>query len=985
MKHNRKTHLCTLLLAMAATLTGYAQPPRTVENVNLGYVWQPAEAVTGAVSSISGEELEKSPVSNLTQTLTGRLSGLVNMEEDGQPGRLGTVSSYIRGIYTVNGNTPLIILDGVICSLETIDYITPQEIESVFILKDASTTAIFGAEGGNGAIVINTKRGENRKLSVKVTFDQSFQQMTRRPEFIESWQYATMRNQAWQNDGAVGAAPYTQEQIEAYRSGTNRDLYPNTDFYGMMFRPWALSQRAGISTMGGNEKIRMYSNINFLHQGGQFINDQSTFSTGERTYDPKAGSSYRLNFRTNLDFDINRYLSGYLRLSGNVTKENAAGNSDSQPISESHKAIYSALFMLPPTLYGPYTPIQTDPDNPEIKTGGDILTNEYVDNPAYGLLNRSGYGKYTGTNIMAQAGLNLDMGFLTEGLRLTGMFAYETNSSGYHHIGADYQRWVRSDDPDNLTFTQIGVGTWDDKPLDQTGEAGLGYKLALFSYRMHANARIEYDRTFGPHGVSAMAYGYYQNYISESTESIQGFPYNRVATGISAGYNYDRRYYVKFDAACSGSEQFARSHRFVFTPALSAGWVITEEDFMPESGWLNLLKIRASAGLTANDKIGDGRFMYSDNYTHGGSMYIESLTYSLEELMVGNPSLSPERIFKQNYGVDLKLFNSLSLSFDWFRSLNSNMLVNPVSEMPSFAGEPESVLAPVNRGRMTNNGVELGIAYLKALTPDIDIWAGGNFTYARNTVTEHLELPMGEGYAYQYRSEGYSVGQNFGYLIDRSQSGGYFTSQEQLDNVYYTFGTPRLGDFIYKNLNGDKTEDGRDIIDEKDLAPIGYSSIPEIVYAANFGIRYRGFELSFLIQGTANSSRDFHEVMGMDESLYGGIYSDIHLNAWTPERAASGSRITFPALSTGSSVSRQPNDFFIMNTSYIRLKNLELSYSLPESVTRRIKASRIKFVLSAQNLFTIDWLPTKWIDPEIASLDSFQNYRVFNVGIRMAF
>jgi TonB-linked SusC/RagA family outer membrane protein len=969
--------VASLLISLPGAVFGQTENDR----LNMGYISQSYDSVTGAVSVVSGSELEKSPVSNLSQSFVGRLSGLVTMESNGMPGRTGTVSSYVRGLATVNGNSPLIILDGVICSLESIDYITPQEVESVCVLKDASLTAIYGVEGGNGAIVVNTKRGRNESLRVMATFDQLFQQMTRRPTFIESWQYAEMKNQAWSNDGATGAAPYTQEQIEAFRNGSNRNLYPNNDWYGMMFRPWALSQKASITTTGGNDKIRMFSNINFAHQGGQFIHDGATLQSGNVKYDPKAESSYRVNFRTNLDFNITKRLSGYLRLNGNVSKENAAGNTYGSSIENSHRMIYSSLFMLPPTLYGPYTPLTGDLDNP----GGNIITNEYVDNPPYGMLNRSGYGKYTSTNIMAQAGLKLDMDFITKGLNLTGMFAYETNSSGYQHIGAQFQRWVRDNNPSALEFTQIGVGTWDELPLDHTGAAGLGYKLSLFSYRMHANARLEYDRRFGQSEVSAMAYGYYQNYISPNTDSTHAFPYNRVATGVSASWMYDKRYYLKLDAAYSGSEEFARDHRFTLTPSLSAGWVISEENFMPKGGALTTLKLRASAGIVANDRIGDGRFMYTSNYINGGSRYVETLGYMITENMIGNPALAPEKIVKQNYGLDLELFNSLSLSVDYFRSLNTNMLVNRVSKMPSFAGVSSGITAPVNEGRMQNNGIEVTLAYIKAINDDVDIWANGNFLYAKNTITQHLELPMGEGYAYQYRTQGYSVGQMFGYLIDRSTGDGYFTSQEQIDAVYYSFGTPRLGDFRYRNLNGDKTADGRDIIDEKDLAPIGYPSVPQISFGAGFGFRWKGLEFSMLLQGAARSSRAFYNAMGFNESLYGGVYSDIHLDAWTPERAAAGEKISFPALSAGSSVSRQPNDFFIMNTSYIRVKNLEICYSLPESVLRPIRAQQVKFVVSANNLLTIDWLPGKSVDPEIASLAEFQNYRTFNIGVRLAF
>ncbi|MCD8101685.1 MAG: SusC/RagA family TonB-linked outer membrane protein [Alistipes sp.] len=962
-------YIWLLSLPLAYPCTGYGQDGAGDE-VRLGYTSQPARELGGAVSTVTGGELEKSPVPDLFQTLPGRLSGLITMEEDGQLTK-SVLYNYVRGISTLNGQTPLYILDGVICSEEVIRYITPQEIESVSVLKDASVLAIYGIDGGRGAVVITTRRGTTESLQVTVTFDQSFQQMASRPVFIESWEYASMQNQAWANDGGTGAAPYTQAQIEAFRDGTDRELYPNTDFYGMMFRKWALMQRAGISTTAGNEKIRMYSNINFLHQGGQFKNDQATFGRDDMPYNPKAGTNYRVNFRTNLDFRINDRLEGFLRISGNITKENN--------VRFANTAVYSSLFYLPSTLYGPYTPIVYDEEDPAKFTGGKVITNEYVDNPAYGMLNRGGYAKYTGTNVMAQSGLKLDMGFLTEGLTLEGRFAYETNSSGQTPVVANYERWVRNNDPSALGFDRIGEGTWTDQPLEYQS------REARFSYRMHATAELGYRRSFGQHTLRAMAYGYFQNHVLPRDEGIYGFPYNKISSGASAQWGFRDRYFVKADAGYSGSDQYARGNRFTLTPALSAAWIVSDEAFLSGAGWLTFMKLRASAGITANDQMGDGRFMYSDNYVFGGSLYVQSMNYMITEYMRGNPDIKPEKIFRQNYGLDLTIARDFTLSLDYFRSHTDNMLVSNIGELPAFTGIYEGITSLYNAGEMKNHGFEVSAGYIKRVNKDVDVYGSANFMYARNTVVNVKETPLGEDYAHRYRTEGYSYGQNFGYRIDRSNGTGYFTTQEELDRYHYTFGTPRLGDFIYKNLTGEKTADGREIIDEKDIAPIGFSSVPRITYGVNLGARYRGFELSMLLQGTGQSSRQYQNAIGMNETIMGGIYSDIHRNAWTAERAAAGDRITYPALSQQTSVSQQPNDFFIMNTAYLRLRNVELSYSLPAKVLRLVNAGEIKVLVNAQNLFTWDNMRTKAIDPEISALDIFQVYRVFNIGVKLTF
>jgi hypothetical protein len=308
------------------------------------------------------------------------------------------------------------------------------------------------------------------------------------------------------------------------------------------------------------------------------------------------------------------------------------------------------------------------------------------------------------------------------------------------------------------------------------------------------------------------------------------------------------------------------------------------------------------------------------------------------------------------------------------------MLISSEGVIPIYQGITLSNYPKQNNGVMKNSGFEASVMYQKQINKDMAVFAGAGIHRNKNEVINANEMKRGEGYKYQYLTEGFSIEQNWGYLIDKSNGNGYINTAEELADatrMYNISGTgkPRLGDFLYQDISGD----GR--IDEKDLAPIGYSRIPEIYYNFNPGFTYKGFELSALFQGTARSSA----VVSAEESLYEGSFTDIHMNAWTPERYANGDAISYPALSLSTSTSHANNDFFIMNTSYLRLRNLEIAYTLPASVSKLIAAKNIRIALNAQNLFTLDNMKTKYIDPETAQMDFFQPYRVYNIGISMNF
>jgi TonB-linked SusC/RagA family outer membrane protein len=926
------------------------------EVIQLGYTSQLRSKISGAVATVSGRELEKAPVANLGQTLAGRLSGLTTLESSSELSRANT-NLFVRGISAARETGPLVMIDGIICaynSNQTLEYISANEIESITVLKDASTQALYGIQGANGLIVVTTKRGTKDGLKINTRFDQSLQQVTTTPTFYNSADYAELRNQAAFNDGLGENYLFSNEQIANYRSGENRELYPNNNWYNRFMKDFASMQRVGINVSGGNNKVQFYSNINVMHQGGQFKTDQDK-------YNPNANNIW-VNYRSNVDMSLNRYLNAFVRLSGNVKRERTPGQANS--------TIYSSLFQMPSTVYGPVTPQILDSEGNILDAGGKVITTERVTDPTYGMLNRSGYYRHTVTNITSQFGLNLDMSFLTQGLSMTGTMAYQTNSVGSLGTTQDYERWVRTDDETKLTFIKKGSQT--DTPLAYG-------KSHSFYYHLTYNMAMNYQRDFGKHSVTGMGYMFYQNLTKADTGSPESLPYNRVSSGVEATYGYDNRYLAKFDLGYSGSEQYARSSRYTLTPAMSVAWVASNEDFMKDTDWLSNLKFRASYGKAANDQSGLSRYSYLDNVTVSGGGTIGYLQYLINEGTVGNPNIEAEVSTKQNVGVDLGLFNALSVSVDVFKERMENMVVSAYSTIPLYQGVPLTNYPKTNTGTFENKGYDISVNYVKTLNKDWSVSLGGMYSYVKNTVVNWNEATKTEDYAYRKWEEGFSYGQKFGYLVDYSNGNGFFNSESEIESsdLVYGFGTPRVGDLKYQDLNNDGT------IDERDKAPIGKGSIPRITYAVSGGLNYKSFGLSFLFQGIGDYS-SIYEGTGVYETSYDGVFGALHANAWTEERYQNGEKITAPALSLAKTVSHEANDYYNYNRSFLRLKNAELTYTLPSRLTKVISANTAKVILSGQNLITWDNMKSDDFGPE-GTYSSFPVYRVYNIGVSVTF
>ena len=946
-----KTRTISVSKAAENGIVSMGEPSGSLDEIiDLGYYKVTRRELTGAVSVVGGTELAKSPESNLGKTFAGRLPGLTVMEENGEPGLVAQSSSnngltmIIRGLTTANGNKPLIIIDGQISPNENYMYITPEEIETVTVLKDASAMAIYGMQGGNGAIVIRTKSGRIGANKVSVYFDEALQQSSKTPYSISAAEYATLRNQAGYNDGLGKFSQFSQEQIDGY-SATNHAYNPYND----LFNKTMWMTRAGMSLTGGTERLQYYANVNYMHESSPFKAEENK----DWEYNPAPGID-RFNFRSNIDVKINSWLSAMMRISGSINRVKTAGSTNAN--------VYSALFKLPPTMYGSLSTVVNDEEGNIVHKGNEVLTVDGVTDPVYGMLNRSGFIEQLKADVLSMGGLNADLSMVTEGLSASAVVAYQLSSNNNQSTLQKYQRWIAVQNGDEVNFQRLGSD--ENTPLSYA-------KTRQMYYNLNLSAFANYKRTFGDHYVSSMAYIFYQDLQTESTSGAAILPYKRESMGITATYGFKNHYFIRGDVAYSGSEQFHPDHRWYTTPSVSGTWIASDESFMQGiKPWVSLVKLRLSYGLNDNDQLGDGRMLYADNVDYQGN-----------EFTRGNPLLAPEKIYKTNYGIDLGFFdNDLSVSFDYFRQHCDNVLISSSTLVPSFQGVPLDYYPLVNEGRIKNHGFEVAALYHKAINRDWTVFVGGSFSYNKNEMVDMKEV-IRDGYAYPYAKAGQSIGQKWGYLIDYSNGNGMFNFSDEISGCgldYSALGTPRPGDFKYVDLN----KDGK--IDSKDRAPIGYGDIPRGYYSINGGFAYKNFEVSFLFQGTTKRSITLSGV-GAFETENQGVFNDIHMNAWTEDRWNAGEKIDYPALSLSKSTSHNDNDYFIQDGSYLRLKNAEIAYTLPHKISKKAFAEKIRFALNGQNLFTIDHLRSKHIDAEIGKLSAFPTYRVINLGVKVTF
>ena len=891
--------------------------------------------------------------------MAGRLPGLTAIQTSGQPGK-DDVTLYLRGASTTNGSSPLIMIDGV--PRDNISSLDPNEIASVSILKDASATAVFGVRGANGVIMITTRRGEVGKQELNITADYSIQSFITRPDRIHSWEFAKLRNQAARNSGTSEEnLPYSPYMIEKYRSGDDPVFYPDRDPYEAIFRKWAPQFRVNMNLNGGTEKLRYFVNAAYLGQGGQL----KTESKDKLGYDPSFKMD-RYNFRVNLDYQIAKNLKASVNVATYLEKMNSpqlrdlyGGSMDAMVTDMLHMT-----WATPPTDPGPLTM-----EGYGVPSDQVIAQMGTSDRNIYGDLNRRGYRQETNTNLNTSLVLDWGLDFITKGLSTKLMLSYDarakTAMDGVRGLDM-YGAVVARNASEKNHYKEIRV--------NQANTINLSKSMGS-NYYMNIQYSLNYARQFGRHDITAMALLQRDNWQKWDGD----LPYNMLGLSARATYAYDSRYLLEANVGYNGSEQFAKGKRFGFFPAFSAGWVISNEGFLAENKVITNLKLRASYGKVGNDKLGSARFLYISNISQSGG-FISSLGRGNQIVQgrLGNPNLSWEIAYKQNYGMDIQLFRELSLSVDYFVEKRSGVLISR-GTVPEIQGVELGNLPKVNMGKIDNKGFEMELSYSKTINKDLSFTVKGNFAYNKNVQKFMDEAMYSDQYAYRYRQTGFSIGQNFGYLIDTSNGNGYINSQDELDKLpVYQIGTPRIGDFKYVDLNGDG------YINEKDMAPIGYSDIPRITYGFSGSVSYKGFDFSVLFSGIGQASR-LYQGSGVWEYSLAGFYSGYHLKAWTPERYENGEKILYPALGTSRGTSQVANSFFIMDRSFLRMKNIELGYTFPKDLLKRVSINNLRLFISGNNLLTWSKLPVNTIDPEQSAALSYPITKMVNFGLNVSF
>lgn len=975
--------------------------------VVVAYGSQKKVAVTGAVSSIQTKDLKQSSSANLSNALAGRLSGLTSIQTTGQPGN-DNARLFLRGAGTLNGQSPLILVDGV--PRPDIASIDPNEVESISILKDASATAVFGVRGANGVILITTRRGEkNQKPDLTVNAETSFQSFTRKPERLNTQEYIKLYTEAELNDPntpveIVDGIPqkiltFTPDLIAKYtnnnKTAMEEYLYPDHDYYGETFYEFTPQSRVNMNMSGGSETTQYFLNTSYLHQGGQF----KTADESEIGYDP-GFSLDRINFRANVDYNITKKLKAFVNLSSNLGIVNSPNASPGA--AEGAENIVSDILVrlstMRPLDIGPVTiPGLMWGDKP-VDPGYPIIPPSSSDVAPYELINNVGYSKQTRFGFNGSIGLTWNLDAITKGLSTKLMASYDTRALTTLAASQLLKNYTYVTVGDTILFTN---GTRSANQYMTTG------KGSSSNYNINAQFMINYDRVFGEKNkVGAMLLAQRDNWVAAYGTDDDLLPYNVISYAGRLNYSYDDRYLVEFDAGYNGSEQFAPDRRFGFFPSVSLGWVMTNEPLfknISNGEILNFLKFRLSYGTAGNDQLGGERFLYLSElyYTWNDRSYANSRVWDLafdpgympslanshiiKTGKIGNPDIHWEEAVKQNYGVDLKLFNSLNISFDYFNEKRTDILVTR-NTMPMVIGIIENPKA--NVGIVENHGYETEIIFNKELNRNWYVTFRGNLGFNDNKVINADEVIKPEGYAHRYRQTGYRINQSFGYMIDYSNGNGYFNTQEEVDNyrnqdgekIEYSFGKYAVGDFKYVDMNGDS------IIDDKDQVPIGYSStVPGLNYGISAGFTYKFIDFSIMFQGLGRFS-SYYAGYNVFETGGKGSFLDYHKTAWTRERYEKGEKITYPALHTTSpNVNQQPNDFFIMNRSFIRLKNIEIGFTLPKKFESRIGISSSRLYLRGQNLFIWDKLKTKTFDPEQNGPLSYPVVRMISIGASLTF
>jgi len=921
------------------------------EVVVVGYGVQKRVTSTGSVVSSKGEALEKSPGTNLTNNLAGRMPGLTAVTRSGEPGADGS-KLRIRGGNTLGDNSPLIVVDGV--ANRSMERINPSEIESVTILKDASA-AIYGSQAANGVILVTTKRGSNGKPKVTINMNQGFNQPTRIPEMASAAQYATMLNEInyYKNPAGGRYSKYSADDIQKYSDGSDPWGHPNTDWFGEVFKPWSSQNQQNASISGGNENMKYFISLGAKYEDGYYKNS----ATNYKQYD----------FRTNIDGKVNKYISLAFDVAGREELRNYP--------TRSAGSVFRMLMRGKPNMPAYW---------PDGTPGPDI---EYGDNPAVTTTAATGYDMDKRYVLESNLRTVIIVPWV-KGLSLTANASFDKNFKFHKKFETPWYLYTWDGNADHiLTKGKRGL---DSPQLSED---------MLDAQAININAYATYETTLADkHNIKAMVgaerrngmedifNAFRKNYISSAVDQLfagasdqymsnSGSAKQNAYQSYFGRINYDlsKKYMAEFVWRYDGSYKFPTSKQFGFFPGISAGWRMSEENFWKDNlALINDFKLRGSWGQTGNDRIDEYQYLATYGYQSGKSYVFGSEENKLlNETKIPNPAVTWEVANQSNLGFDaLLLNNKLSVSADVFNNVRTQILIKRNASVPNSTG---LTLPPENIGKVSNKGFEAVVGFHDKVG-DIDYDVSVNASYSKNKIDFWDETP---GRPVYQQSTGHSMptDPNNPDADLFYQAIGIFRDQAAID-AYPHWAGAQPGDIKFEDIGGpDGGPDG--VIDGLDRVRSDKNNFPRLVGGFSANLRYKQFDLALLIQGAAGAV----QYVRAESGEIGNYYKDFADKRWTPENIDA----TYPRSFNRDEEywGSQRNTFWLRSTDYMRLKNLEIGYSLPMSANKSLGIENLRIYVNGLNLLTID--KAKIIDPESEAGTDYAPQRVITTGITLTF
>ena len=912
------------------------------EVVVVGAGTQKKVSVTGSITSVKGLEL-KAPSSSLTTSFAGKLAGVISMTSTGEPGAASEF--YIRGVSTFGGRaTPLILLDDVEISTADLNNIPAETIESFSILKDASATAIYGARGANGVMLITTKTGkENEKTRINVTVENSFNKPMNFPDFVNGATWMEMYNEA-QLTRNPGATPkYSQLDIDNTRNQVNPYIYPDVQWKDVIFKNMNMNQRANVNISGGGSKASYYMSLQANHDTG-LLDTKKVYSYNNNI------NNWGYNFQNNISYKITSTTKIDLHMNAQIRNKKGPNYSTSD--------LFAQMLYCNPINFPVTFPAQ--PGDTHIRFGNAIWTGSSVRTNPYAYM-LSSFKEYNENTLNTSLKINQKLDFVTKGLSVQAMVNWKNwASSSYNRTIEPYYYGIKggSYNPSNPT----------DYEIERLGTSGTDYlKTSDISkasdQTFYLDARVNYDRQFNLHHVTGMLMYMQREYRSSVLpERNQGF------SGRFT-YDYGQRYLVELNFGYNGTERLAKKERFEFFPAVSLGWVISNEKFFePMTKYIDNLKIRGSYGLVGSDETGLSagaqHFLYIDQVSLNNIGFTTGvdMNYTLYGPLVTNYAVVNggwERVKKLDIGIDLELFRQLTITADYFNEKRYNILLHREAWPESlgyYTAKPWS-----NKGKVDNWGIELSVNWRKEFTKDLYVDFRGNFTYTENKYV-NLDEPV---YPYVWKtSTGKPLSRTTGYIAQ-----GLFSSQEEIDNspTQNLGSTVKPGDIKYRDVNGDGKIDGSDQVM---ISP--YGTTPRIQYGLGMNVTYKKFDFGVFFNGSAKRTIMISGISPFGQSDY-NVMQFIADDYWSESNPNPNAK--YPRLGLTSSQTDNntvASTYWMRNGNFIRFKTLELGY--------KFKYGRV--YLNGDNIAVFS--PFKLWDPEL-SWNAYPLQRTFNIGVQLNF